>query len=144
MRRSLAAMTLICAIAGSASAGPHDVFATFMTQEGNSYIQISDCGDGTPCGEVVWINPTSLQPGFTVETVVGLNGEPILGALLLKDFKRKGKDWRGGIVYDPENDKEYSARIKRLEDGNLQLKGCVGPFCQTQVWTHVPNQVAAR
>ena len=54
--------------------------------------------------------------------------------LILKGFEKKKNDWRGGTIYDPENDKTYDARIKRLDDGNLQLKGCVGPFCQTQVW----------
>jgi len=38
----------------------------------------------------------------------------------------------------------YSARLKRMDNGDLQLKGCIGPLCQTQVWTFVDPQYAAR
>lgn len=123
---------------GTASAdGPHDVFAIFSPPAGTSHVEISDCGDGTPCGTIVWIDPASLPDGETPEEVVSANGERVLGLTMLEGFEEKRKDWRGGTVYDPENDKLYAARIKRLDDGSLQLKGCIGPFCQTQVWSHV-------
>ncbi len=143
MQRFVAATIVALGLAGGANAEPHDVFATFLTQDGGSHIEITDCGDGTPCGTIVWINPETLSAGKTAETATGQNGAPILGATLLRDFKRKNKDWRGGTVYDPENDKLYAARLKRLDDGNLQLKGCVGVFCQTQVWTVVPDRLAS-
>ena len=114
-----------------------------MTQGGASHIKIFDCGNGSPCGKIVWINPNTLPAGVTANSATGLNGEPVLGQMILKGFDRKRKDWRGGTIYDPENDKRYAARLKRLTDGNLQLKGCIGPICQTQVWEHVPIQSAA-
>lgn len=129
-------------IAAFAHADPHKVYATFITQGGGSHVEISDCGDGTPCGTVVWINPETLPAGETVQTVKGRNGEHILGQMILSDFDRKSKDWRGGSIYDPENDKKYAARLKRLSDGNLQLKGCIGPICQTQIWELAPQQSA--
>jgi len=143
MRRLLLSAIIVCGLTGFANAEPHDVFGTFMTQDGSSHIHISDCGDGSPCGKVVWIDPATLEPGETPDTVVGLTGEPVLGLTLLKGFQRVSKDWRKGTVYDPENDKMYAARLRRLEDGNLQLKGCLGPFCQTQVWTVVRNTIVA-
>ena len=129
-------------ITGLAHADPHEVFDTFSTPGDASHIQISDCGDGTPCGTVIWINPETLPPGETQTTARGQNGELVLGQTILKEFSRKSKDWRGGTVYDPENDKRYAARLKRMTNGNLQLKGCVGPICQTQVWKKVTSQSA--
>jgi len=126
-------------LAGVAMADPHDVFATFLTEEGTSHIRIVDCGDGTPCGTVSWIDPASLKDGMTPEDVISKKGEQVLGLQLLGGFDRKKKDWRGGTVYDPENDKMYSARLKRMDNGDLQLKGCIGPLCQTQVWTFVDD-----
>ena len=117
-----------------AHADPHKVFDTFLTQGGGSHVQITDCGDGSPCGTVIWINPSTLPAGETVTTVKGRNGELILGQKILTSFNRKSKDWRGGTIYDPENDKRYAARLKRMADGNLQIKGCIGPICQTQIW----------
>jgi len=85
-----------------------------------------------------WYTPSEailvVAGDVTPQDVRAKDGEPVLGLLILKGFEKKKNDWRGGTIYDPENDKTYDARIKRLDDGNLQLKGCVGPFCQTQVW----------
>lgn len=134
-RPALAAIAF-AALALPAAAEPanHDVFGTFYTEAGTSRVTIEDCGDGSPCGRVSAINPNSLDEGVTPEDVRSKDGEPVLGLLILKGFEKKKSDWRGGTIYDPENDKTYDARIKRLGNGNLELKGCVGPFCQTQVW----------
>ena len=134
-RLFLAALTLgAAALPALAEPAAHDVFGTFYTEAGTSRVPIKDCGDGSPCGRVSAINPNSLEEGVTPQDVRAKDGEPVLGLLILKGFEKKKNDWRGGTIYDPENDKTYDARIKRLDDGNLQLKGCVGPFCQTQVW----------
>lgn len=143
MIRSATLLLASIGLAGLAHANPHKVFDTFLTQGGGSHVEISDCGDGTPCGTVIWINPSTIPAGFSDTTVAGRNGELILGQKILKDFNRKSKDWRGGTIYDPENDKRYAARLKRLADGNLQLKGCIGPICQTQIWELVTPKTAA-
>lgn len=143
MRLYLAATLTALSLAGMAAAeGPHDVFGTYATEAGTSHVQISDCGDGTPCGTIIWIDPASLPEGETPETVIGDNGENVLGQQILEGFAQKTKDWRGGTVYDPENDKTYAARIKRLDSGALQLKGCIGPICQTQVWPEIAAEDA--
>ncbi|WP_158085678.1 DUF2147 domain-containing protein [Henriciella aquimarina] len=129
-----AALVLIAALPALAQADSHDVFGTFFTEEGTSRVTIEDCGDGSPCGRVSWIDPDSLDDGKTPETAKTKAGEPVLGLLMLHSFEKKKRDWRGGKIYDPKEDKTYSSRLKRLEDGRLQVKGCVGPFCQTQVW----------
>ena len=134
MKRVFFPIAALALAAGSASADPHDVFGTFATQEENSHILISDCGDGTPCGVVVWIDPASVSEGKTPETATDADGKKILGLTMLEGFERKKNGWAGGTIYNPKEDKTYSARIKRLGDGDLQLKGCVGPICQTQVW----------
>ena len=144
MRVLFASVCALMGAAGIACADPHDVYATFLTQEGTSHIRIADCGDGTPCGTVTWIDPESLEAGETPDDVLSKNGDHVLGLRLLQGFTRKRHDWRGGTIYDPENDKLYSARIKRMKSGDLQLKGCVGPLCQSQTWTLVDPQFAAK
>ena len=56
---------------------------------------------------------------------------------MLYGFERKSSDWRAGAIYSPEANKTYSSRLKRLDDGSLELKGCISIFCQTQIWTAV-------
>ena len=135
MTRTLFAITAALALSGYAAADTHNVFGTFKTQAGTSHVTIEDCGDGTPCARDSWIYPTAMEPGMTPEKAKTKAGDPVFGLLMLQGFDKKKKDWRGGTIYDPEADKSYASRLKRLDDGTLQVKGCVGPFCQTQVWT---------
>lgn len=134
MLRFLAISGLALSAASLANADTHDVYGTFFTEEGTSKVTIQDCGDGSPCGRISWIDPEAMAPGLTPETATTKTGDPVLGLLMLQSFNKKKKDWRGGTIYDPENDKTYASRLKRLENGTLQVKGCVGPICQTQVW----------
>lgn len=133
-------VALLLALAAHASyADPHDVFGVFVTQEGDSHIEISDCGDGSPCGTVVWIDPESLEDGVRPEDLkTKSTGEAVLGLTMLSDFERAKKDWRGGKIYSPKVDKTYSSRLKRLDDNTLEVKGCIGFFCQTQIWMPKP------
>lgn len=134
IKTGLAGLAAI-AITGGAQADSHNVFGTFVTEAGTSRVTIADCGDGTPCGTVAWIDPTAMEPGVTPETAKTKAGDPVLGLLMLNGFDKKRRDWRGGTIYDPEADKSYASRLKRLDNGSLQVKGCIGPICQTQVWT---------
>jgi uncharacterized protein (DUF2147 family) len=136
--RALAASLVFGLIfADIAHADTLDVFGTFQPPDGNSKIEISDCGDGTPCGTVVWMRAAALPKGETPETVRDARGARIMGLKMLHGFARKAQDWRGGTIYDPENGKTYQSRLKRLADGNLEVKGCIGPICQTQIWKPV-------
>ena len=67
-------------------------------------------------------------------TYIGNKGVPVLGSTILEGFEKRTRDWRGGTIYNGENGKTYNARLKRLENGNLQVKGCIGPICSTQIW----------
>jgi len=133
----LSAVFIIIAAVATAQAAPHDVYGTFLVQEETSHVQIKDCGDGTPCGVVVWLDADKLEPGITPETAKSKAGEAVLGLTMLQGFERKSKDWRGGTIYDPGKDKTYSSKLKRLENGDLEVKGCISFFCQTQIWTEV-------
>lgn len=135
--RYLALAPLALAAANVAHADTHDVFGTFATPQGTSHVTIADCGDGTPCGTVSWIDPAAMPEGYGPEDALTRSGEQVLGYTILQGFDRKKKDWRGGTIYDPEADRSYAARLKRLANGDLQLKGCLGPMCQTQTWPSV-------
>ena len=121
----------------------HDVFGAYLTEAKTSAVVIKDCGDGSPCGRVAWIDPAAMEPGMTPETARTEAGDPVLGLLMLEGFEKRRKDWRGGTIYDPENDKSYASRLKRMTDGRLQVKGCIGPICQTQIWTPAPEALLA-
>ncbi len=116
---------------------PHAVQGTFLNGEETAHIQIESCGEQSLCGKIVWLDPAKLEPGVTPESARSKSGDPVIGLTILKDFERRKKDWRGGTIYDPGKDKLYASRLKRLEDGSLQVKGCIAFICQTQIWTAV-------
>jgi uncharacterized protein (DUF2147 family) len=126
--------------------GSHDVFGIYLTDEGSAKIQIEDCGDGTPCGRFVWFDANALPHNETMETFSGVDGNPLLGSLILKGFTRERTDWRGGTIFDSDNIKTYFAHLKRMPDGSLRVRGCLGPFCHTQIWSNiaVPIDVLSR
>lgn len=144
MRKAMGLVLGLAMLPMSAQAeNGHDVFGVFLTQAQTSTVTIEDCGDGSPCGRVSWIDPNAMAPGQTPEAAMTKAGEPVLGLLMLQGFDQRKKDWRGGTIYDPENDKTYASRLKRLGDGRLEVKGCVGPICQTQIWTEAPEALQA-
>ena len=140
--KTLSLIAISLGLTAGAHADGKDVFGIWLTEAGSAKLEISDCGDGSPCGRVVWMDPAAMRPGLTPETATdennpdpALRDTPVLGLLMLSDFDARRRDWRGGKIYDPESGRTYGSRLKKLEDGTLQVKGCIGPICQTQVWT---------
>lgn len=52
---------------------------------------------------------------------------------ILSAFTQESDLWRGQI-YDPKSGKSYRSVVRRKGPNLLEVKGCIGPFCQTQVW----------
>lgn len=116
------------------------VSGLWLTASGTAQVEISDCGDGTPCGTMVSVTPP--QGGEAIDGYnpdPELKGRPLVGVQMLWGFKEKSGRWKSGKIYNAENGKTYKSKIKRLEDGTLEVKGCVGPICQGQIWTPVTN-----
>ena len=142
LRKFIFAIGLATSLGLPVFASPHDVEGVWLTQSGTSKVIIEDCGDGTPCGRIGWIDPDSLAPADRDSILTDRNNpdpdmqqQTLIGLVILRDFRRGGKRWKRGKIYDPESGKTYGSGISLNEDGTLNLKGCIGPFCQTQIWT---------
>lgn len=142
MRRlTIAAMSAVLCLGAGASAGDEsrgaarDVFGYWYTPDRDSLVLIADCGDGTPCGTVTWVDPERakvlVDENNRDET---LKGRPIEGITLLAGFEEASKGWRGGEIYNPENGATYRAKLRRTGADTLEVKGCVGPICKGMVW----------
>ena len=121
-------------------AGPLDVEGRWLTEGRNAIVDIRDCGDGTPCGVLAWVDMTEASSDRDINNPdPKLNGRPLIGMPMLTGFRDKGSNWGSGNIYDPESGKTYGSNIRLKSDGTLQVKGCVGPFCQTQIWTRAKD-----
>jgi len=52
---------------------------------------------------------------------------------ILYDFDENLK----GMIKDPRNGKQYSSRIKIIDENNIEVAGCFIIFCKKQMWKKV-------
>lgn len=131
-----------CAVAVASAApalawlAPQPVTGRWLTKEKDSIVTISQCGEAY-CGR---LTQYLVIPKGGIEQKDVNNPDPklrtrkLLGVAILSGFKPDGEVWRG-TIYDPRNGKSYRSVLKRKSDGVLEVKGCLGPFCQSQNWT---------
>jgi uncharacterized protein (DUF2147 family) len=50
-------------------------------------------------------------------------------------LSKDGARWIDGQIYNPEDGNSYRSILEPGPGDTLKVKGCLGPFCQTQTWT---------
>ncbi|GGY54627.1 DUF2147 domain-containing protein [Parvularcula lutaonensis] len=129
------AAALLLSGGAATTASSLDVDGLWYTPDRNSIIEIRDCGDGTPCGVVAWVDPG--HGGMTWDENnpnEHLRGRHMVGVTLLHGFERRDDVWRSGAIYNPKDGRTYRAKIQRLSDDALAVSGCLGPVCKKLVW----------
>ena len=63
-------------------------------------------------------------------------GKPIVGMTILWGLDKDGDEWNDGKIFDPKKGKTYNCKMW-LDDGDLRVRGYVGPFHRTQTWHRV-------
>ena len=107
----------------------------WVTEERDAVITIGDCGKSL-CGRITKFlvaPPQGVDQRDVNNRNASLRNRKLLGMPVLTGFTEDGEEWRGQI-YDPKSGKTYRSIIRRLNATTLQVKGCLGPFCQTQTW----------
>ena len=68
-----------------------------------------------------------------------LRTKPIMGLVMLKDFKYDDNEWTGGHIYNPSDGKEYKAYMKLRDKNTLNVRGYVGISLlgKTDTWSRV-------
>ena len=107
------------------------------TGKAKSVVEIYQARDGSYAGRVAEILDTKDGPNPACDKCKGaLHGNPIKGMVILWGLKPDGAGkWTGGRVLDPENGKDYKAKLELLEGGRkLGMSGCIAFLCRQQVW----------
>jgi len=94
---------------------------------------------GTLNGKVERALVQSTEPTCTACTDDRMN-QPKVGMEIIRGARKSATEvvWEGGKILDPENGKEYTLRMTPIEEGKkLQIRGYIGPFYRTQIWTRV-------
>jgi Delta7-sterol 5-desaturase len=107
---------------------PASISGDWATPGLGAVVRLHACADSPDqlCGRLSWAwDPSELKPGSV--------GEPMLSAFVWEKSR-----WTGGKLRNPEDGRVYSGSI--TPDGDrLHLKGCAGPFCQTQTWRRLSS-----
>jgi uncharacterized protein (DUF2147 family) len=109
----------------------------WRTASGSGIVRFERCEGARLCGSIVRV----LTPGQAGATDANnpdpaLRSRPVQGLRILSGFTASGHGvWTGGRIYNPEDGRSYRSELRIGRDGRLQVKGCVGPVCQTQHWT---------
>jgi uncharacterized protein (DUF2147 family) len=124
------------ALATAAYAAPASINGRWVTKEKDAVVEISQCG-ATVCGKIskyLKTPPNGADQKDVNNPNKALRTRKVLGIAILNGLKPDEKQWRG-TIYDPRNGKSYRSVVYLQKNGNLAVKGCLGPICQTQVWT---------
>lgn len=146
MKQTLALLVFLTAITPKISAqnNPDACLGVWLTGSQKGHIQVFK-QDGRYFGKIVWLKDpndpkTGKPPVDSKNPDVGKHTNPILGLTNLRDLKPDGENtWDGGKIYDPENGKEYSCKMKLINANRLDVRGYVGISLmgRTETWKRV-------
>jgi uncharacterized protein (DUF2147 family) len=115
------------------------------TGKAKSLVEISESG-GQLHGRIIKLfNPSKPNP--TCEKCEGdKKDQPITGMEILWGLKKRGDEWAGGQVLDPQKGKVYNAKLALAENGSkLNLRGYIGfsMLGRTQTWLRETDPASA-
>lgn len=124
-------ITLAAALALAGAAAMADpVLGTWRTQPDDAgnfgLVELAPCS-GKVCGTLVRSYDASGTPLSSPN-----NGRRIVDGM----SPNGGGAYSGGTIYAPDRDKTYRSKMS-LSGDRLEVSGCVGPFCRSQVWSRV-------
>jgi uncharacterized protein (DUF2147 family) len=125
----------LAALAVPAFAVAEPITGRWVTAEKDAVVSIARCGKAL-CGRIerfLVAPPQGNDQRDVNNSDPAKRNRTLLGTAILTGLVATGDAWHGEI-YDPKNGKTYTAKVRRKPDGTLEMKGCVGPFCQAQVW----------
>jgi len=127
VKRGLA--VALCAALGPMTAAAETPLGTWLTPPDAkgvvAHIEARPCGQAA-CGVIA---RTYDSEGRPVQT-------PNLGVRVFWDMKPAGDGTWRGRAFVPAHNRTYPGTMQVLGD-RLKVKGCLGPVCQSQVWTRV-------
>lgn len=108
------------------------------TGKEKSYVEIYE-KDGKLYGKVTKILTKGKENAKCTECKGALKDKPIIGMEILTGLSKKGNEWTGGKILDPNSGKEYKATVKLNGKDKLDVRGYIGISLvgRTQTWQKV-------
>ena len=150
---TVATMLISCLAANTATATPTGTMPGSVVPIGvwllpNQRIQmeIAPCDDRL-CGKLVWFKHPNDSEGLPLvdskNPDPALRARPLLGLTVLHDLRKTDDStWEDGKIYNPDDGKEYNARMSIQDDGTLHVRAYVvfEVLGKTQILTRVDRE----
>lgn len=129
---------------------PDAILGKWLNGKGTGHIEIYKA-DGKYFGKIVWLK----EPVYPADDRKGMAGrpkvdrenpdparrtQPLLGLVVLRNFDYTSGDlWEHGLIYDPENGKDYRCKMRLTSPDVLNVRGFIGISLigRTETWTRV-------
>lgn len=133
---TLAVPTPVAATAASTTA-PEPINGSWKTEDGRAVVAITRCG-ANYCGRISrFLVPEPAGGAKDTENPNrNLRSRDVMGLRILWNLGADGGDWEGN-GYSPEDGRYFTAKVRKLSDNRLEVKGCVAVFCRTQTWSRM-------
>jgi uncharacterized protein (DUF2147 family) len=134
----LAATAIFALIVAVAPARAEELIGTWLTQQGDAHIRVARCGKAL-CGTVVWLKDP-IDPKTRQLQADDKNPDPakrsrkIVGIQIFAMEQDATNSWVGGI-YNSEDGQTYRGRLSPRGHDELEVHGCSGNLCGSEVWT---------
>jgi uncharacterized protein (DUF2147 family) len=138
-----ALLALVCLLAVSHAGDMPPVEGTWLSGDGDGWIEITLAGNGL--SGVIRGSPNSGNDRPDTDDKnpdPALRSRPLTGLELFEGFSWDGEGrWTGGTIYDPNSGKTYRCIITWVDENTLSVLGFVGiPMLgRTETWKRVPE-----
>ena len=125
----IAALAIIALPGPARAETPASIAGDWATPGLGAVVRLAACADNAHalCGRLVWVwDANSVRPNA-------------IGALMLRDARWRDGAFRDGELHNPEDGRVYRGQIMIESADALRLRGCAGPFCQTQIWRRLDS-----
>lgn len=120
------------------------ISGNWITQGEDAKILIKDCGDGTPCGTLIWVDPCVPGGGLDAKNPEPtLRTRPLVGVKIIWGLEKRNEAWRSGWIYKPQDGKTFRTSLHLRSEDKLVVKGYLGPICRSNTWTRSVTQTEA-
>ena len=114
-----------------------EIKGVWLTQEGNTKVEIYQKDDQHYSGKVVWLKKPANKKGEPQKDKMNpdksLRNRTIMGIDLLENLVYKNGKWHG-TIYSPKRGKTLDAVVRVNESGFLQINVTYLSFSRQQEW----------
>ncbi len=137
-RRATALVLALMIILIAAKASAEEIIGTWLTANSDAHIRVAKCGKSL-CGSVAWLRDAiDAQTGQPLVDTKNPNptmrSRKILGIRIFVMDQDNTGAWVGGI-YNSDDGQTYKGRLAPRGEDELEVQGCAGPLCGSEVWT---------